>query len=86
MKKRKTIILAIASILFAVASCTDATRASWGSLGNSANVKCYSGGVVIYDGVSTGKVATTEQSDGWEFRESKTNKFVRVSGDCVIEN
>lgn len=66
--------------------CTDATQASWGALGSPADITCYSGNTVTYKGRSTGKVATTEQSDGWEFKDASTGRFVRVSGACVILN
>jgi hypothetical protein len=66
--------------------CTDAEFANLTTLGDSGHVKCYSGGEVIYEGDSTGKIATTSQSDGWEFKEAATGKFVRVSGTCVIKN
>jgi len=78
-------LIILASFVFFV-GCTDATRSSIGSYGEAADVKCYSGGVLIYDGSSTGKVATTQHSDGWEFKDAKTGKFVRVSGDCLVEN
>ena len=66
--------------------CTDAARKNLTTLGSPATVTCYSGGKVIYDGVSTGKVVTESQSDGWRFVDSATNKLIRVSGDCVIKN
>ena len=66
--------------------CSDATRASFNSYGNAAHIRCYSGGVLIYEGDSTGRVATTSESDGWEWKDDKTGKFVRVSGTCIIEN
>lgn len=66
--------------------CTDAERASLSAYGESSIIKCYSGGKIIYDGVSSGRVATTKESDGWEFKDMKSGKFIRVSGDCVVEN
>lgn len=66
--------------------CTDATTASWGALGSPADITCYSGNIVTYKGRSTGKVATVTQSDGWEFKDATTGRFVRVSGACVILN
>jgi len=66
--------------------CTDAKRASFNSLGSPGHIICYSGGKVIYEGDSTGRIATVEPSDGWELKDRKTGKFVRVSGDCVLEN
>lgn len=81
---RSMLVLALAGLTFA--GCTDASRASIGALGSSADVTCYSGGQVIYKGKSTGHVKATQQSDGWEFQEVGTGKFVRVSGDCVVIN
>ncbi len=69
-----------------LAGCTDAGMANFTTLGSSADVTCYSGGKITYDGSSTGKVKTTQDSDGWEFVDKATGKFMRVSGDCVIMN
>lgn len=66
-------------------SCTAAERAKFGSLGSPHSVKCWSGGVVIYEGVSAGKVLSEENSDGYYFQERKTGKLMEVSGNCVIE-
>lgn len=79
-------MLLILYILVSLTACSDATRASIGALGSSADVTCYSGGQVIYKGKSTGRVKATHESDGWEFEEQGTGKFVRVSGDCVVSN
>jgi hypothetical protein len=65
-------------------SCTDTEIESVKAYGNAATVKCYSGGILIYDGKSTGRVATVHNSDGWEFKDVKTQSFTRVSGDCVV--
>ena len=78
-----TIILA--TFVFTT-GCSDAFTSSVTSYGTSATITCYSGGIEIYSGTSTGRVATTDGSDGWEFKDAKTTKFVRVSGDCVIQN
>jgi len=67
-------------------ACQDSEIAEWNALGDPGNITCYSGGQVIYDGVSTGKIATEQGSDGWKFMDSKTDRLVRVSGDCVITN
>jgi len=80
----KTFVMILMAIL--MCGCTDAVLAGYTSLGDPAEVTCYSGGVVTYDGISTGKVASTAQSDGWEFVDSETNKFMRVSGDCIVQN
>ena len=67
-------------------ACQDSEIAEWKSLGDPGNITCYSGGQVIYEGVSTGKIATEQDSDGWKFMDSKTDRLVRVSGECVITN
>lgn len=82
----KTMILMVLVVSALLAGCTDATKANFGSLGTPGDVKCYSGGRIIYEGKSTGKIQTVSKSDGWEFKDAKTGKFVRVSGDCLIEN
>ena len=47
------------------AACTDATWDKYAVLGDSAEVKCYSGGKLIFHGVSTGKVENETNSDGY---------------------
>jgi hypothetical protein len=69
-----------------LAGCTDAERASWVALGDPGTITCYSGGQVIYEGKSTGKILTESQSDGWLLQDAATGRLVRVSGDCVIRN
>lgn len=76
------------SLLFVLlaAGCSNAEIAQWSSLGDAGEITCYSGGVVIYSGRSTGKISTEAQSDGWYFQDASTGKLVRLSGDCVIKN
>jgi len=77
-------LMVLAVIL--ISGCTDATQASWGALGSPGHITCYSADTVILDTESTGKIATVDNSDGWEFKDSKDGKFVRVTGPCVIRN
>lgn len=72
--------------LLLLAGCTDSSLSSLGAYGSPALIRCFSGGLLIYDGKSTGRVAKVEQSDGWEFREAGTNNFVRVSGACIVRH
>lgn len=67
-----------------LAGCTDAERVSWVALGDPGTITCYSGGQVIYEGKSTGKILT--ESHGWLLQDAATGRLVRVSGDCVIRN
>lgn len=77
--------LATGAMAVALMGCTDAQRAKIGGLGSEAHVKCWSGGVVIYDGYSTGKVSNEEHSDGYYFRDRADGKLKEVSGNCIIE-
>lgn len=82
----KKIILACA-YLFIVGSlfaCTDAQRGKIGAIGDNAKVECWSGGELIYSGLSSGKVSSESYSDGYNFIDSKTGKYMEVSGNCVI--
>jgi hypothetical protein len=74
-----------ALILSAVVSCSDATKGAYKSLGESRHVVCYSGGVKIYEGDSTGKIENEAQSDGLYFSD-KNGMFVEMNADCVITN
>ena len=67
-----------------LAGCTDTEMAQWGALGNPHEITCYSGGVIIYQGTSTGKVLSSRDSDGWSFKDAKTGRLVEVSGACVL--
>jgi len=76
-------IFLVSILLF---GCTNSKLASIGALGRIGKIKCYSGGVLILDATSTGRISTVTESDGWEFEDEATGKFVRVSGTCVIYN
>lgn len=76
----------IATLMLFSTACTDAELQQYRALGDSGHITCYSGGKVIYDGGSTGKIATESGSDGWFFKDANTGKLVRVSGDCLITN
>lgn len=75
-------------IAFALAvfltSCTDAAFDKLAAYGDPGKVTCYSGGVIIYEGSSTGAINNEESSDGWYFRDAKTKDLVRVTGDCIV--
>lgn len=50
-------------ILFFLTGCTDAGFASFEALGKSGHIICYSGGEKIYEGDSTGRIATVERCE-----------------------
>lgn len=67
-----------------IVGCTDAEWSKVMQYGSSQIVKCYSGGQLIYDGKSTGKVINEDQSDGYSFEEKGTGKLVEISADCIF--
>ena len=67
-------------------ACSDTEIAQLTAIGEPGHITCYSGGQVIFEGDSTGKIATEEQSDGWKFMDAATGRLIRVSGDCLIRN
>ena len=84
-------------ILLLTSACTDAGWDKFAVLGNRAEVKCYSGPLLIFHGVSTGKVSNEENSDGYfarwnviavdgKWKHIDTSKPVSagVSGNCTI--
>lgn len=73
-------------LILTLLACSDTEIAQLTAIGDPGHITCYSGGVVIYEGDSTGVIQTVEKSDGWELMDSKTYRIVRVSGDCVIRN
>ena len=81
---KKLIYVALAVSLLFMSGCTDGKMAKFKALGGSARVTCYSGDRLIYDGYSTGKVSSPENSDGYYFVDKSDKKLKEVSGNCVI--
>lgn len=76
-------ILATLFATITLSGCSDAMRASLSAYGEEATITCYSGGEVIFDDVSTGKIATTD-GDGVTFKSKKTGNYVRAFADCIV--
>ena len=64
--------------------CTSAERGRLTSYGQSHTVQLYSGGELVREWKSTGKVLTESESDGYYFTDGETGSQVRVTGDIVI--
>lgn len=76
-------MLMLAAMAVALAGCTDAERSHLMTYGSEAQITCYSGGEVIFNDNSTGKVAVID-GDGLSFRSKTTGKFVRAYADCIL--
>lgn len=79
-------ILLIAAGLFSLSACSDAQQAKWSALGTPARVTCYSGGKIVFDDMSTGKVLSEEGSDGYYFESRTTHRLIELQGDCIIDH
>jgi len=79
---KKVLLLIAVSLL--MLGCTDASMSRISSYGNSAKITCYSGGKIIYEGRSTGKIKSETSSDGYFFKDASDNLLKEVSGNCVI--
>ena len=86
MKRSIFAAAAVAAILIAGSSaCTDTQQAHFSALGSSARITCYSGGHLVLDDFSTGKVSNASGSDGYEFKSDTTGRLEQASGDCQID-
>lgn len=74
----------IALLAVAATGCTDAKWDKMTNFGGRADVACYSGTALIYEGTSTGKVVSEQNSDGYAFRDQADGKLKEVSGNCII--
>jgi len=87
MKNFKRTLLTASALcaLLCVSGCTDGFKGKISAYGGSASIKCYSAEKLIYEGESTGKVASEANSDGYFFVDKADGKLKEVSGNCVIQ-
>lgn len=76
-------LIAVLGIL-TMAGCIDADMEQFKSYGSAHSVQLYSGGELVREWTSTGKVMSEKNSDGYYFKDSATGELVRVTGDLVI--
>ena len=78
-------IIVVAALVSGLIGCTDAFKADIGGYGKEHRIRMYNGGALVAEWVSTGKVESMSDSDGWQFMDKETRKLVRVGGDVIIE-
>ena len=82
--KVKLGIVALFTII-GMESCTDAERAKIGGYGDSFKVEMINcDGTVARTWISSGKVLSESNSDGYYFNDSETGKLIEVTGRLVI--
>jgi hypothetical protein len=66
-------------------SCTDAGRAKLGGFGDEFKVEMLNcDGEVVRTWLSSGKVLSEANSDGYYFRDKETGKLIEVTGTLII--
>jgi hypothetical protein len=76
-------ILVLSLVMFS--GCMRAEMARTFAIGSDHKVSVYSGGNLVKEFHSVGKVLTEKDSDGWYFLNKETNKLTRVSGTVIVE-
>ena len=89
MKNRNVRLSTIAALFIAIVmgstSCTDAQRSKIGGLGDEFKVEMINcNGTVARSWISSGKVSSEANSDGYYFKDKKTGKLIEVTGRLVI--
>ncbi len=70
---------------FLLLSCTDAQMEKMGGLGDRFSVELVNcDGSVTKKWISTGKVLSEKNSDGYYFKDEATGQLIEVSGTLVI--
>ena len=81
----KATLLGVVTIaMLSFTGCTDATKAKFGGYGDEHRVEMYSGGEKVREWISSGKVQSEANSDGYYFNDKDTGALIEVSGDVVI--
>ena len=66
-------------------SCTDAERSKIGGLGDEFNVQLINcDGTVVRSWISTGKVRSEANSDGYYFKDKESKKLIEVTATLII--
>jgi hypothetical protein len=81
---KRLMMLVMGLMLVSVVGCSDAENARSEAWGYENLIVRYSGGKRVEEYVSTGKVETVTNSDGWYFREKHTGKAILISGGVTI--
>ncbi len=72
----------ILTIVLLLGACTDAEKSYFNSIGEEAQIICVSGGRIVLDTTSTGKVMVLE-GGGWAFR-TKDGALIQTFADCFV--
>lgn len=76
-------MLMLVLLMSTVVSCSDASKGRLFSIGEGRNIKCYSGGVLIYEGKTTGMVQNETNSDGYYFTDTN-GEYIEINAECIF--
>lgn len=80
----KLAAVASSMLILPLTGCLDSETAKFSGLGKPHHVEMYSGGKKVRDWISTGKVKSESNSDGYYFLDRESGRLIEVSGDVVI--
>lgn len=82
---KKVSLLAIVIAMLLTTSCTEAERSKIGGYGDEFKIELLNcSGEVVRTWISTGKVQSEANSDGYYFRDNATGKLIEVTGTLII--
>ena len=82
---KRIILTVFASSILMLTSCTDATMAKFGGLGDEFQVEMMNcDGTIARSWISSGKVQSEESSDGYYFKDKESGKLIEVTGRIII--
>ena len=78
-------VMALLAIVLIMSFCTDAQMSRVGGFGNEFKVEMINcDGSISHSWISSGKVSSEANSDGYFFMDKKTGKLIEVTGRMII--
>lgn len=85
MMIKRLIATLFLAVVMGSTSCTDATRAKFGGYGDEFKVEMLNcDGTIARTWISSGKVQSEANSDGYYFNDKETGKLIEVTGRLII--
>lgn len=82
---KKIFVFCLWCSMMSLFACTDATRSKISGFGSSHKVELVNcDGTVTHSWISSGKVQSEANSDGYYFNEKGTGTLLEVSGNVII--
>ena len=76
--------IALCALALNATGCSRANYAAASAWGRNHHVQLYSGGKLIGEWETTGKIENEEHSNGYYFQDEKTGKMVMIDGQVII--